>query len=111
MDGMGLYKALQDALNDLNQLVRDVRSSGGAYAEAERDYRIAKAKKILQLREEGFPVTITQDVAMGCDEVSALRFDRDCAEIVYKSDLEAINAKKLVIRVLESEIDRQARGA
>lgn len=111
MGGLDDYRLLKQSMKELESLIHEIRKDGAQYAEAERDYRIAKAEKILKLREEGFPVTITQDVAMGCAEVSALRFDRDCAEVIYKSDVEAVNAKKLLIRILEADIDRQMKGA
>ena len=70
MDGMELYGQLNDKLRDLDEANDRMRESGYRKAETEKEYRIAKAKKILKLRTEGFPVTICQDVAMGCVEVA-----------------------------------------
>lgn len=111
MDGMELYQRLDDGLKALAQANDAMRKSGRAYAEAERDYRIAKAKKILTLRAKGYPVTITQDVAMGCADVASLRFMRDVAQVEYETDRENLWCIKLELRLLDAEIERQSRGA
>ena len=110
MDGLELYRTLDDRLKDLKAANESMRASGLAFAQAERDYKVAKARKILQLRADGFPVTITQDVAMGCDEVADLRFARDCAEVTYDTDRELVYSLKLSLRLIENEINRQTAG-
>lgn len=110
MDGMELYGQLNDKLRDLDEANDRMRESGYRKAETEKEYRIAKAKKILDLRAEGFPVTICQDVAMGCVEVANKRFDRDCAEVEYETDREAVWSIKTSLRILNDEIARQTAG-
>jgi hypothetical protein len=84
---------------------------GRVLAEAERAYRVALAKKILLLREDGFPATLIGDLAKGDDEVARLKLDRDCAEAVYDSSREAINVYKKEIDVLREQIDREWKNA
>lgn len=84
---------------------------GKVLAESERAYRVALAKKILLLREDGFPATLIGDLAKGDDEVAKLKFDRDCAEAVYDSSREAINVYKKEIDVLREQIDREWKNA
>ena len=55
-------------------------------------------------RVNGTPVTIISDVCRGKKEIAKLRFERDCAEVVYKSAQEAINSYKLQIRILDAQI-------
>lgn len=80
---------------------------GRESAEAERQYRIALAKKILIERDKGTPVSIISDICRGEPEIAKLKFERDVADTMYKSAGEAINVFKLNIKVLEAQIDRE----
>lgn len=107
MDGFSLYQELQNKVGLLDVAVRELRSRGAAYAQAERDYKVALAKAILDRRGEGMPVTIIGDVCRGQKDIAQLRFERDCAEVLYRSALEAINSLKLQIRVIENQVSRE----
>lgn len=98
---IGAKTALLDAA--INQLGK----RGRAYAQAEMGYKIALARKILEERDNGTPVTIISDICRGSPEIAKLRFERDCAEIVYKSAMEAIQSYKLQIRILDSQLGRE----
>lgn len=104
---MGLYQELQGKIDLLDVAVRELRSRGSAFAQAERDYRVALAKAVIDERSNGTPVTIISDVCRGKPEIAKLRFERDCAEVVYKSAMEAINSLKLQLRLIENQIQRE----
>lgn len=53
------------------------------------------------------PVTIISDVCRGEPEIAKLRLERDIAETVYKSALEAIQSYKLQIRILDAQVERE----
>lgn len=91
----------------LDAAVKQLGVRGKTYAQAERDYKVALAKKILCEREKGTPVTIISDICKGDTEIARLRFERDCAEVVYKSAMEAIQSIKLQIRILDAQIERE----
>lgn len=55
----------------------------------------------------GVPVTLIQQVIYGYEEIANLRFQRDVAEVKYKSNQEFINTIKLQIRILESQLSRE----
>lgn len=93
----------------LDAAVKQLGVRGKAYAQAEREYKVALAKRIMQEREKGTPVTIISDICRGDSEIARLRFERDCAEVVYKSAMEAIQSIKLQIRILDSQIEREWR--
>jgi hypothetical protein len=93
----------------LDAAVKQLGVRGKAYAQAEREYKVALAKRIMQEREKGTPVTIISDVCRGDTEIARLRFERDCAEVVYKSAMEAIQSIKLQIRILDAQIEREWR--
>lgn len=94
----------------LDKAIGQLGARGRNYAKAEQDYRIALAKKILEGRAEGMPVSILSDVCRGNPEIARLKLERDIAETVYKSALEAIQAYKLQIRILDAQIEREWRG-
>jgi hypothetical protein len=91
----------------LDAAVKQLGVRGKAYAQAERDYKVALAKRIIQEREKGTPVTIISDICRGDTEIARLRFERDCAEVVYKSAQEAIQSIKLQIRILDAQVSRE----
>lgn len=95
----------------LEVALKECKSRGRAAAEAERSYRVKLAEKILMLREGGYPATLIGDLARGDREVASLKFERDCAEVVYENAQEAINVYKRQIDVLREQIDREWKNA
>lgn len=103
-----------DLINEIGQksrmldaAIRELKQRGQAFAQAERDYRVGLAQKILTERDKGTPVTIISDICKGDAHIAKLRFERDVAEVVYKSAMEAINGYKLQIRILDSQVERE----
>ncbi|MBU5627735.1 hypothetical protein KQI82_12525 [Oscillibacter sp. MSJ-2] len=94
----------------LDAAIKEVGKRGQTYAQTERSYRVALAKKTMEEREKGTPVTIISDICRGDREIAKLRFERDCAEVVYKSAMEAINSYKLQIRILDAQVQREWSG-
>lgn len=95
----------------LEVALKESGKRGKAAAEAEKQYRIALASKILELRDKGFPATLIGDVARGEKQVASLKFDRDCAQVVYDNAKEAINAYKKQIDILREQIQREWNNA
>ena len=103
-----------DLLNELNNLqkqleysIKQLRTNGIAYAEAERNYKIAVNKKALELRSNDTPVTLIQTVIYGYEDIATLRFQRDSAEVIYNANQEAIQSIKLRMRLLDNQISRE----
>lgn len=67
------------------QAERWVKTSYKDFAEAERAYREALAKKITELRANGASVTLCGDLARGDEHVALLKYKRDVAEGVKES--------------------------
>ena len=91
----------------MNLKIFKYEDNGRDLAEKERDYKMAVNKKALQLRAEDMPVTLINQVIYGYEDIADLRFKRDTAEVVYNSNLEYINVIKLVLRILENQLDRE----
>lgn len=107
MSGQDLYLELCEKVKLLDTAVRELGSRGRSYADAEREYRVALAQRILVERDKGVPVTIISDLCRGNQEIAVLRFKKDCAEVGYKAAFEAINSYKLQIRIIENQIERE----
>lgn len=102
-----LISEIQEKTVLLDKAINQFGKRGRAYAQAEHDYRVAMAKKVLLERDKGTPVTIISDVCRGDSEIAKLRFERDVAEVVYKLAQEAINGYKLQIKILDAQLDRE----
>lgn len=102
-----LYTELQTKTRQLEASIRQLRHNGTAYAEAEKEYKILLRTECLKLRDEGMAVTLIDKIAYGIPSVAEARFKRDCAEVVYNANQEAINSVKLQMRLIEGQLDRE----
>ena len=104
---MDLMEELERRTKILDVSIRELTKTGKAYAEAEREYKIAVCKKALELKDGGMPVTLIQLVIYGYQEIATLRFKRDTAQVIYNANQEAINSTKLEIRILQNQIEKE----
>lgn len=107
MEQYDLYTELQQKTRQLDYSVKELRKSGTAYAQAERDYKVLLRTECLKLRDSGMAIGMIDKTCYGIPAVAEARFKRDCAEAVYKANLEAINSIKLQMRLIESQISRE----
>lgn len=63
----------------------EVRRAAQQLALAEERYRVALAKRIVELRSEGTAATVCADLARGDEQVAKLRMHRDIADGVYEA--------------------------
>lgn len=110
-ENMDLMAQLNQLLKQLNASVKELRTTGTAYAQAEHDYKISVTKKALELRANGSPVSLINTTIYGYADIAKLRFERDVAETVYKANLEAINSVKLQLRLIEGQLSREFADA
>lgn len=105
---MDLINDIQMLMEELTISIKKLRSTGQALAEAERDYKITLRQEALKLRvEKDMPVTLINQIIYGVPEVAEKRFKRDIAETIYNTNQEHINATKLKLRLLESQLNRE----
>ena len=102
-----LIKQLEDYSNALDESVRRLRRNGENLAQAERDYKILLRQEVLKLRDDGMAVGLIDKTIYGVASVAEARFKRDVAEAMYKANQEHINATKLHLRIIESQINRE----
>lgn len=104
---MDLLNELTTKIKELDIAVKSLRTTGASLAKAERDYKVKLREECLKLRDEGMAIGMIDKVCYGTPSIAILRYERDCAEVVYKANQESINSIKLQIRILESQIDRE----
>ena len=76
----------------------DLEGLYGNHAKAERDYNIAYAQKVLELRMSGESITLAKDLAKGDKVIAGLFYDVRIAEGI-------LNACRERIKDLRSAID------
>lgn len=102
-----LMTELETKIKALDKSVKELRHSGTAYAQAEKDYKILLRQECLKLRDEGVAIGLIDKTCYGIPSVAEARFKRTVAETIYKANLEAINSLKLQIRILDEQIGRE----
>ena len=75
--------------------------------ELDTDYRVALAKELLILKNEGYAISLAGDIARGKPEIAHLKFLEISKEAIYKANLESINATKLAIKVLQEQVNKE----
>ena len=107
MEAFDLYAELNQKTAQLNYSIKELRKNGTAYAEAERDYKVALRTEVLKLRDEGQAVGIIDKICYGIPSIAEARFKRDVALTVYEANKEAIQSIKLQLRLIENQISRE----
>lgn len=104
---MDLYNELNNLISKLDVSVKSLRKTGSEYAKAYTDYRVALAKELLILKEEGYAITLAGDIARGKPEIAKLKFKEISTEAIYKANQEAINSTKLKIKIIQEQLNKE----
>lgn len=104
---MDIVNDLYNKLNLLDIQVKNLGKTGTEYAKAYTQYRMALAKELIKLKDEGYAISLAGDIARGKSEIARLKFEEISKEALYKANLESINCLKLTIKVLEAQIERE----
>ena len=102
-----LMETLKKLSEELDTSIKRLRKNGNNAAEAERDYQIAKNQTILRLKADGYPATLIAQMVKGDKEVAEKMLKRDIAKVMYDTNKEHINIKKLQLRTVEEQIERE----
>ena len=103
--GVDLINRMTELENALLKSLAAMDRFGKDRADAEERYKVRLMQETLKLRDSGVPVTIIDKVVMGI--VAAERRERDIADVNYKTSQERVNGIKLIIRVLDNQINRE----
>lgn len=98
---------LHELRKEMNLALRVAKERGMDLAEKEATYKAAKAKLVLWERERKTPVSVINDIVLGDPIISELRKERDIAKVLYINAQEAINVRKLELRIVEAQLGRE----
>lgn len=104
---MDLMQELERKTKILDASIKELAKTGREYATAYTNYRMALAKELVKLKDEGYAITLAGDIARGKPEIAKLKFEEIAKEAVYKANQETINAIKLELRLIENQISRE----
>lgn len=100
MDYVEVGQAIYDTSKRIEKGVNTLYAKSKAYAEAEREYRLALGKEIMILKAEGLQATLIPDVARS--KAAELKFKRDLAEVEYKTCRDMIEGLKAELSGLQT---------
>lgn len=100
-----LQRLLTEQNADLSNAIKNLRKSGEAWAQKERDYQIAKSQAVLIMKDAGCTMKEIDLRIKG--EVAEKLFERDMARVFYDSNLEYINVAKKQLQIIENQIQRE----
>lgn len=104
---MDLMEELERKTRILDASIKELAKTGRAYAEAYTNYRMALAKELVKLKDEGYAITLAGDIARGKPEIAKLKFEEIAKEAVYLANKECINAAKLQIKIIQEQINKE----
>ena len=93
---------MRETNNRLNNAIKELHTQGKEMSLAEKDYKVALAHKMLELRDKGTPVTIINDLARGDERIAELRFKRDLARSLYETAKEGMRSLRVEASVLQT---------
>lgn len=102
-----LVNLLNKKQKQLDYSIKSLAKNGEEYAKAYTDYRVALAKELLILKNEGYAITLAGDIARGKPEIAKLKFNEISKEALYKANQESINATKLEIKIIQEQINKE----
>jgi len=103
MSGQDQLAQIQVAKELMELANKNFRIHGIEYAENEKLYRVALAKRILILKEEGYAATLILDLSRGTPEVAELKQKRDISNTLMMSAQSAIYNYRLEYKLLNSQ--------
>lgn len=104
---MNIYNEIMNSLSELDITISTLSKTGQDYGKAFTDYRIALSKELVKLKEEGYAISLAENIARGKTEIAKLKYEEISKEAIYKANLEKINAIKLRIKVLTNQYDKE----
>ena len=102
-----LHLELSNKLEDLDKCLKSLRIKGTELAQAERDYKVALKKKVVEMRAEKISLGEINLTIYGIDEIAELRYKRDIAETIYDANKESINVIKLQIKIISEQLNKE----
>ena len=104
---MPTHVRVEACMRAIRKAQRDADQYGRAMAAAKAAYYSAKDRESFAMLQQGYANTYIQTVIKGRPDVSPALRAYDLADVEYRNANEAIQAYKLVLRVLEAQNERE----
>lgn len=109
MEPLKITEQIMETAKRLRNASTEIFFIGKEKAETERSYRRGLMMEILKLKEQKMPATLIADVARG--NVADLLFERDAAEVKFRSAMESMSALKSSLSALQSVLRIQEEAS
>lgn len=106
-ESLPLWVRIEECMRLVDAALMEAKLRGKEMVAKEAAYYTAKANVSFSMLEEGFANTYIQTVIKGQPGVTEALSAYHDAEVEYKNAVEAIQAYKLKLRVLEAENERE----
>lgn len=110
-ESIPLHVRRNEAMRLMLLAERSAKGRGVTWAEAEAHYSSVKAEDTFELYEKGTPATVIQQVIKGMPATNAALKSRLAEKVGYDNAQEAVQCYKLVVRILEADIEREWNDA
>lgn len=87
------------------------KQRGITWAQREAEYYSAKARETFSLYEDKVPATVIAQVIKGMPDTNRALKLRLAEKVGYENAQDAVQAYKLIVRILEADIDREWNAA
>ena len=107
MTPQGIMDGMQKKNRELSMKNDELPELAENMAQAERNFNVEYAKKILELKSEGMAITLAKEVAKGYRPIADLLFTYHVAEAVYDSAKKKIASLNMAIDTYRSLLSWQ----
>ena len=106
-ESVPLHIRRDEAMRMLQLAEKLAKERGITWARQEAHYYSVKSEETYELYEKGTPATVIQQVIKGMPCTNEALELRLAEEVGYKNAVEAIQCYKLIVRILEADIERE----
>ena len=105
-ESLPLSVRIDEALHMMQVAQREAKGRGITLSRVTAEYYSSKAKETMALHEKGYPATLIANLIKGQPETNRLLETKLAEEAGYRNAVEAIQAFKLIARILNDEEQR-----
>lgn len=105
-----LFTSILEIGEENRNAIEHMRQAGRDAASKDREFKMLRATKELELRAQGHPAGMVKDLAEGDEQVSLARFKAQCAESDQMADKELIQNNKKIMDTLKSQMEFERVG-
>ena len=107
MSGQELSENVREARQAVMDAYNEWRESSQVAARREAEYQAAKARRYVELKAETRSATDAANRVKGDEAVNGFLMARDCAQAIADADKELIQIRKLDLRCVEAQYERE----